>query len=119
MSTAHRVPALSRRFWWTVTIVPSAAVSEPDVCRRSGLSFTQTMTVPSPHLWHPYSPYLYTLYTEVYDGSRPADSQRTRIGIRSISFSKAGGFRINGRPFRFRGSGSAAGLSVCRICDGQ
>ncbi|HRU15405.1 MAG TPA: glycoside hydrolase family 2 TIM barrel-domain containing protein [Anaerohalosphaeraceae bacterium] len=84
--------------------VRAQAVSSQTIAAGAAFSFTQTMTVPSPHLWHPYSPYLYTLHTEVYDGSRPADSQQTRIGIRSISFSKAGGFRINGRPFRFRGA---------------
>jgi beta-galactosidase len=67
-------------------------------------TFTQSATVNSPRLWHPYHPNLYTVYTEVYDGSNSVDTYNTRIGIRSISFSKAEGFKINGQPFKFRGA---------------
>lgn len=74
------------------------------VAAGSAYTFMQLTTLSSPHLWHPNAPYLYTLYTEVYDGNAPIDIQQTRIGVRSISFSKAGGFRINGQPFKFRGT---------------
>ncbi|MGD0551749.1 MAG: glycoside hydrolase family 2 TIM barrel-domain containing protein [Sedimentisphaerales bacterium] len=67
-------------------------------------TFTQLATVTSPHLWHPEHPNLYTVYTEVYDGNGSVDTYQTRIGIRSISFSKAEGFKINGQPFKFRGA---------------
>ncbi len=78
--------------------------SAQSIAAGAAFTVTQTMTVQQPNLWHPHSPYLYTLYTEVFDGERPADWQKTRIGIRSISFSKADGFRINGQPFKFRGA---------------
>ncbi len=67
-------------------------------------AFTQSALIADPHLWHPHSPYLYTLYTEIYDGSQPVDTVQMRLGIRSVSFSKAGGFKINGQTFRFRGA---------------
>jgi len=67
-------------------------------------TFTQLATVTSPRLWHPDHPNLYTVYTEVYDGNGSVDTYQTRIGIRSISFSKAEGFKINGQPFKFRGT---------------
>lgn len=82
------------------------------VARASGLQrisaggeaiFTQSAEVLAPQLWHPDHPYLYTVYTHVYDGERPADTVQTRIGIRDIGFSKASGFTINGKPLRFRG----------------
>jgi beta-galactosidase len=67
-------------------------------------TFTQLTDVINPCLWHPDHPYLYTVYSEVYDGNSPVDIYQTRIGIRSISFTKAGGFKINSQTFRFRGT---------------
>jgi beta-galactosidase len=67
-------------------------------------TFTQLATVTSPRLWHPDHPNLYTVYTEVYDGDGSVDTYKTRAGIRSISFSKAEGFKINGQALRFRGA---------------
>ena len=67
-------------------------------------TFTQSATVTSPRLWHPNHPYLYTVHTEVYDNNSPVDTYQTKIGIRSISFSKAEGFKINGQALRFRGT---------------
>lgn len=84
--------------------IVAQAVSTQTIAAGAAFTFTQTMIVSQPHLWHPHSPYLYTLYTEVFDGERAADLQQTRIGLRSISFSKTGGFRINGQPFKFRGA---------------
>lgn len=62
------------------------------------------MTVAAPHLWSPDSPSLYMLVTQVVDGGRVVDTQRTRIGIREIKMSKDGGCRINGKPYRLEGS---------------
>jgi hypothetical protein len=67
-------------------------------------TFTQLATVASPRLWHPDHPDLYTVYTEVYDGNGSVDTYKTKVGIRSISFSKAEGFKINGQALRFRGA---------------
>jgi hypothetical protein len=64
----------------------------------------QLANVQNPHLWHPDHPYLYTVNTEVYNDSNLVDTYQTRIGIRSISFSKAEGFKINGQVLRFRGA---------------
>lgn len=67
-------------------------------------TLTQLATVTYPSLWHPNHPYLYTVYTEVYDDGNIVDTYQTRIGIRSITFSRSGGFKINGETFRFRGA---------------
>jgi hypothetical protein len=67
-------------------------------------TFTQLTDVTDPCLWHPNHPNLYTVYTEVYEDVTPVDQFQTRIGIRSISFTKAGGFEINGQPFKFSGA---------------
>ncbi|GAI86687.1 unnamed protein product, partial [marine sediment metagenome] len=73
------------------------------IAAGSDHTFTQSSTVDDPCLWHPDHPYLYTVQTEVYDGNNIVDTYQTRIGIRSISFSKAEGFKINGQVLRFRG----------------
>lgn len=68
-------------------------------------TFTQMITLTNPELWHPDHPYLYTLLTEVIDGDgRTTDELRTRIGIRTISFSKANGFMMNGERLVIRGT---------------
>jgi len=74
------------------------------IAAGSDHTFTQSSTVDDPCLWHPDHPYLYTVRTEVYDGSSIVDTYQTRIGIRSISFSRAEGFKINGQTLRFRGT---------------
>ena len=84
--------------------VVAEAFSTQSLSSGADTTFTQTATVMNPLLWHPYSPTLYTLYTEVYDGQMLADTYQTPIGIRSVSFSKAEGFKINGQAFKFRGT---------------
>ncbi len=84
--------------------VVAEASSTQSLSGGADTTFTQTATVMNPSLWHPNSPYLYTLYTEVYDGQTLSDIYQTPIGIRSISFSKAEGFKINGQAFKFRGT---------------
>jgi len=78
--------------------------STQSIVAAGASTFTQSASITNPHLWHPNSPYLYTLYTEIYDDNAPVDTYQTRIGIRSISFSKADGFKINGQVFKFRGT---------------
>jgi len=63
-----------------------------------------TSAVANPRLWHPDSPTLYTVYTQVRDGATYVDEHRTRIGIRSIQFNPTDGrFYLNGSAFKLRG----------------
>ena len=75
----------------------------------SDYTFTQSTTISNPNLWHPDTPYLYTVVTKVLDGTSVVDEYETRIGIRSIYFSKSEGFKINGQPYRWRGTNSNTG----------
>ncbi|WP_193726741.1 discoidin domain-containing protein [Paenibacillus guangzhouensis] len=65
--------------------------------------FNQDLTVTNPNLWHPDTPYLYSLVSEVYNGSTLVDSVMTKIGIRTIAY-KADGFYINGERLYLRGA---------------
>jgi len=67
-------------------------------------TFDQLMRLKDFHLWHPNHPYLYNIYTEVFDDYALIDHFQTRIGIRRIQFSHKGGFTINGERFIFMGT---------------
>lgn len=64
----------------------------------------QRVVVNSPRLWHPNSPNLYLLCTELFDGKRKCDCEYNRIGIRSIEITKEKGFVINGKPLKLEGT---------------
>ena len=85
-------------------MVVAEATDTQTIAASGDNTFTQLATVTTPSLWHPDSPNLYTLYTHVYDGAQIVDTYQTRIGIRRISFSLAGGFTINGQPLQLRGT---------------
>ena len=85
-------------------MVVAEAADTTSISSGSDNTFTQSVTVMSPKLWHPNSPNLYTLYTHVYDGSELVDIYQTRIGIRSIEFTLADGFKINDEIIKLRGA---------------
>ena len=58
--------------------------------------FATLMTVNNPALWSPESPQLYRLTTVLLREGQELDRQSTKVGIRTVSFSKEGGFQLNG-----------------------
>lgn len=54
------------------------------------------LSVSNPHLWHPYSPNLYTLECKVTENNKTIDCLTEKIGIRTIQYTKDKGFFING-----------------------
>jgi hypothetical protein len=78
--------------------------STKTISASSSNTFTQTLTVTNPKLWHPDHPNLYVLKSEVYSGSTLVDTCSTVIGIRKISFTYSGGFKINDSSLVFRGA---------------
>ncbi|MBN1761242.1 MAG: hypothetical protein JW863_23155 [Chitinispirillaceae bacterium] len=65
--------------------------------------FSQNITVSGPTLWYPWAPYLYTVHTVVYDGDKAVDRYSTRIGIRSVEFTRTEGMRCNGISMKLLG----------------
>lgn len=63
----------------------------------------QTADIVDPRLWSPEHPALYTVETCVLGGAGMRDTVRTAFGIRSIAFSTAWGFRLNGEPVKLKG----------------
>ena len=57
---------------------------------------------PSPRLWTPADPYLYSLWLELRDGSGLRDVSRTRLGFREFGIDGAH-FTLNGKRINLRG----------------
>ena len=67
-------------------------------------TFSQSLTITSPKLWHPNTPNLYTLHTTVKDGATAVDYYKTRIGVRSIQWTHGNGITINGQSYKAQGA---------------
>ncbi|TVQ17772.1 MAG: glycoside hydrolase family 2 protein, partial [Spirochaetaceae bacterium] len=61
------------------------------------------MPVENARLWSIDDPYLYTLETELVADGKTIDRRETRVGIRSISFGRDTGFRLNGVGLKLKG----------------
>ncbi|MCU7547728.1 malectin domain-containing carbohydrate-binding protein [Chitinophagaceae bacterium LB-8] len=77
-----------------VTILPDQLFQ----AEQNGLS------IPTPHLWSPDSPYLYTVTTEITDSNgRLIDQVSHPLGLRWYTFDAAKGFILNGKPLKLIG----------------
>jgi beta-galactosidase len=75
-----------------------------DTAKNSfGNEADQNIEINNPNLWSPERPYLYTAVCSVYEGTVLKDVVKTRLGIRSISFSASTGFSLNGVVRKFKG----------------
>ncbi len=67
-------------------------------------TFVQTSgAIASPHLWSPQTPYMYKVYTEVYDGAAVVDNFESPLGIRTVQWNKDNGFFLNGQHLWLQG----------------
>jgi beta-galactosidase/beta-glucuronidase len=64
---------------------------------------TISLNVPNPKRWNLDSPYLYTLKNELEVEGKKADSNETRVGIRSLEFNADNGFALNGKWIKVKG----------------
>jgi len=65
--------------------------------------FDAQLTVSQPQLWSPESPALYTVTTTLKQGDNVLDYQSTKTGIRTVSFTREGGFQLNGVTRKIKG----------------
>jgi len=82
----------------------ASVLDQQNIETQRNISFTQTLTVKNPKLWHPDNPSLYTLVSEVVDTDGIRDRKETRIGIRRFKISPDSGFSINGKRLVFMGT---------------
>lgn len=58
----------------------------------------------NPKLWSCESPYLYAAVCRLYDAQGELQDQQTmRFGVRTISYTPANGFQLNGETIKFKG----------------
>ena len=78
------------------------------VAARSVVSFSngfvsRTLPVPSPQLWSPESPYLYTLTVSILKDGKDVDKKSIKTGIRTVRVSKEKGFQLNDVTRKLKG----------------
>ena len=79
--------------------------STQSVAAGATVTFVQTSaTLSNARLWSPSSPYMYTVYTEVYSGATPVDNFQTPLGIRTIQWTTTNGFVLNGQRLWLQGA---------------
>ena len=61
------------------------------------------LSVDNPKRWSPESPYLYKLRLTNYIDGKVTDSETTNVGIRTLNYSKSGGFQLNGISRKIKG----------------
>ncbi len=71
------------------------------VARARG--FEAEMQVPSPALWSPSDPNLYTLVAEYSVGGNVVDSEETTVGVRIVEFTPDRGLLVNGERVQVNG----------------
>ena len=107
----HNAGAAERPFHLEIELLDGARVVTR--VQRAGLvlaagaaaSFPVELEVAEPRLWQPDSPALYhARVTLRAPGGDPLDTRTVRFGLRRIAFSRSGGFTINGRRLRLRGT---------------
>jgi hypothetical protein len=85
----------------TIAVTGTAAAT---IAAGADNTFSQSMSLSNPKLWHPNTPNLYTLHTTVKDGSATVDYYTTRIGIRSIKWTHGSGITLNGQNCKVHGA---------------
>ncbi|GAB3010231.1 beta-galactosidase GalB [Niabella terrae] len=65
--------------------------------------FEQNLALRDPALWSPETPTLYKAVSSFYQNGVLKDQVTTRFGIRSIRYSAAQGFQLNGKTRKFKG----------------
>ena len=82
------------------------ATSDPiHLAADSAQHVVQSLTLDCPHLWSHDAPRLHEAIVTVIDlDGTPLDTRCEKFGVRRISFSRSGGFVLNGLRVRLRGT---------------
>jgi beta-galactosidase len=68
------------------------------------LSVEQSLKIMKPSLWSVDNPHLYRVTSQVVVKEKIIDSYSVQFGVRTIDFSTANGFRLNGIPMELKGA---------------
>jgi beta-galactosidase len=61
------------------------------------------LEVAQPQLWSPETPYLYNARVRLMQNGRLVDELTQKVGLRTVSVSKEGGFQLNGQTRKIKG----------------
>jgi len=79
--------------------------STQNVGAGATVTFVQTSDpLANPRLWSPSSPYMYKVYTEVYNGTAAVDNFQSPLGFRTIKWTTTNGFELNGQRLWLQGA---------------
>ena len=84
--------------------VTSAETEPQHVAPGGRVTFTATANLPSPTLWSPESPYLYSAIVLVETAGQVHDAERIDFGVRALAFDPQKGFFLNGRSVKIKGT---------------
>jgi len=83
----------------------ATAQSEPQsVTPGDKATFAANATLPSPSLWSPDNPYLYSALVSLDSAGRTQDSERITFGVRTLAFDADKGFFLNGQSVKIKGT---------------
>ena len=87
------------------TDIPGLGRAQSHVAVKAGqtVKTVQKVQLNNPKLWSTDSPTLYTARVELTDNGRIVDTQNVRFGVRSIEYSAAEGFKLNGHGMKLNG----------------
>jgi beta-galactosidase len=97
------------RVYWQIldTEGKTVAVAQaaPQAIAADGTAtFSAVARLPSPSLWSPETPYLYSAIVTVETAGKARDAERVRFGVRNIAFDADKGFFLNGKPVKIKGT---------------
>ena len=67
------------------------------------IDLAQRISVQNPDLWSPDAPHLYHALTRIIQRGKVIDEVVTTFGVRSLAWSTARGFELNGKPIKLHG----------------
>jgi beta-galactosidase len=84
--------------------VATAEAGPQSIAPDGTATFTAVATLPSPILWSPETPYLYSAIVTVEMAGKVHDAERLNFGVRSIAFDADKGFFLNGKSVKIKGT---------------
>jgi beta-galactosidase len=87
----------------SMAVIASATAQPAMIGAGKSSDVMQSFMVPSPELWSPTSPTMYSVVTTISTNSTIVDTYTTPLGIRSFAFDAKTGFSLNGQPMKLNG----------------
>jgi beta-galactosidase len=108
VQNASDTPATARVTWKLLDdrkkVVASAESAPQPIPPRSSASFAASARIPTPALWSPETPTLYTAVVTVESSGQTTDAEEVTFGVRSTRFDVDHGFFLNGKSVKIKGT---------------